>query len=240
MSRNWKVNAQSLHAPARPKTPHWFSKYSLTHSHLTCAGVLSSLSILHLIDCIELMEKIVQEDDECSMEGSAVAIDFLKTLHVRSFRLDNCEKLLRILLRIILPNENEPGGAYDETIGAATHTAIKGRPFAAKAMATFSAILESFGRFVFETCLNAPRGFGVDIEGEDRLKRCLSCHESFAKLADRICGNEAEPKEEEKSNVKRHFSRVQFIGLCDTKDKEAIAEAKRLSELLWQYKKGAF
>jgi len=178
------------------------------------------------------MENIVEGDSDGSMEGAAVVVDFLKCVDARKLRLEDCGRLLRVLIKIILGGDVEDGGDMEETIGGSS-TAIRGRPFAGPAMGKFATILESFGRLVFETCLSGGSGFGVgvDVEGEGRLKRCLACHESFAKLADRMCGGSGEEKSGEVSSVV-------FMGLIDTKDREAKREVKRLAGLLAKYRSG--
>jgi hypothetical protein len=190
------------------------------------------------------MENIVDDDEDGAMEGAAVVVDFLKTVEVKRLKLDNCGSLLRVLCKIILGGEDGDGGDFEDTTSGSS-TAIRGRPFAGMAMATFATILECFGRLVFQTCLSGGNGFGVgvDVEGEGRLKRCLLCHESFAKLADRICGERVRGgggEEEEKRGGEgdNKVSSLMFMGLIDMKDNVAKREAKRLAGLLDGYRRG--
>mmetsp|Transcript_11392 Transcript_11392/g.20712 ORF Transcript_11392/g.20712 Transcript_11392/m.20712 type:complete len:900 (+) Transcript_11392:327-3026(+) len=193
-----------------------------------------------VLECFRAMSEIMDDDDDGSLEGAAVVADFLKAIDVRSkkvMKLDICVELLDILVKLILPEGEDADTSLDGTLNSLNEStiAIKGRPFAELSMTYFSLILEGFGRYVFETCMNGGSGVGIDVEREERLNKCLGCHKSFAKLADRMCPGSEDLEAKDDS---MHSSGIVFMGLVDLKDAGAKRAAKRLGGLLLKYKKG--
>jgi len=186
--------------------------------------------------CLTYCTCLMEDDEDGSMEGSAVVSDFLKCIKVKSkevMKLTHVTVLMKVLVKVLLPAEDSEN-PNDATLGSST-IAIHGRPFAAQALEAAAEIVAAFGGLAFDTCGRAPGvGVGVDMEREKRFDKCWGLHEQMKKLCDRLeaGGGGGEKGEEEK------LSAIRFVGLIDLKDKRARAAAEKLDALLRKYKRG--
>mmetsp|Transcript_18047 Transcript_18047/g.36710 ORF Transcript_18047/g.36710 Transcript_18047/m.36710 type:complete len:871 (+) Transcript_18047:174-2786(+) len=191
-------------------------------------------------ECFKFMNQIMDGDDDGSLEGAAVVADFLKSVNLKkALTLDVCGELLEVLVKMILPEGEDGDTSIDNdgtmnSLGEST-IAIKGRPFAEVAMVSFATVLDAFGQYIFDTCMSGATGVGIDVEREERLNKCLECHKSFAKLADKMV---AELSSDLESKEGDFSGGVQFMGLVDVNDSGAKRAAKRLAGLLTRYRAG--
>ena len=202
----------------------------------------------NVVGCMEFCKKIVESDDDGSMEEMAVVADFLKAIKIRSnevMRLDVCAILLDVLCTMILGigvgNKDKDKDKENElettnTFGG-SGTTLKGKPHATIAMNCTSTIIECFGRQVYDnvTGKSGGGGFGVDMAWEERREKYTEMHDVLVKLSNRIC---LEEDGEEGGQGGLGGSKLQFLGLVDVKDLGARKAASKVQSLLMKYERG--